>query len=254
MIDLAPVLFALLLPGPPSPPAVATPLPLQDSAAQASAAPRYETRMVKRKPFTVGTTPKLEVWVGFRPERGPYPAGSSKPCLLVSIVNRGAVPIPFDPGTLRVWARGDRGDKPLRVYSAADYEKWLRNREAFFAGLGSPPPGDQNEGRTSAVVAQPSQALEPPPNAAGVPVIVERYPTPKVPTDTNGFNHVDRMQTARGPGEGSSVDRRLMRPHTVEPGAAYAGVVYFDKTRASAIRVHLKVGDEELLFEVPRQE
>jgi hypothetical protein len=186
--------------------------PSEQAALPVSGAPTYATRWIEGTLFTIGTTPKHQVSVGWITETWQGTVGGLEPHLFVILVNRGEAPVTFDPDTIRVWARADRGDEPLRTYTVAECESEIRNKATMRQSKGS--------------------------RVNGTPPF-ERPPSPVFSPSVGG----------RWPGK---VAQGLMKMHTLEPGATYKGVVYLKKTRASALRVEVKVGDDVFLVELPR--
>lgn len=186
--------------------------PSQEPSTPVSGAPTYSTRWIEGTLFTIGTTPKHQASVGWITEPWQGTVGGLEPHLFVILVNRGVEPVTFDPDTIRVWARESRGDEPLRIFTVAESDSEIRNKVIM------------RTTRDSIVAGRPELPSRPSP--VFTPSLGRRYP--------------------------GKVAEAVMRVHTLDSGTTYRGAVYLRRTRASALRVEVKVGEDVFLVELPR--
>jgi hypothetical protein len=191
--------------------------------------------------------PAHQVWITWQVARGAVFAGGSEPHLIVSVVNQGPAPVAFDAAAIRIWERGERGDKPLRVYSAVDYERRLRSQRAMMSSL-----------RTASLSDQPQVG---PPGVYGAnspPVGNVQQPVGKYPPNTKmmgeGSSMPDQISQAGTSLNGTfvSLASTLLGSRTLDAGTTYGGAVFFAQTKAERLRVEVKVGGDDFVFELSR--
>lgn len=189
----------------------------------------YATKWVNGIPFIIGTLGELQVWVTV------YSGGD--PQALIYLVNGGSQPITFLPDRIRAL---DMGSTRIYVttFSAAEYEKKVRNKQAwqsFFYGLAAGI-GNKPQPQTSRVeITGPhgtfySGRITSWPSAADYAAARERREA-----------RLSAM-TAQLQASFTAMAATLARNHTLDPGSYYGGVVHFSRLKGQAVALEIPFG------------
>ncbi len=210
----------------------------------------YENRWTNGTAFVVGSTDDLQLWVAFTIGRDPQ--------ALVYVVNASDRRITFSPESITATAvrttREGVTRASVKAFSAADYEKKVRNKQAWQAAL---------YGAAAAMANQPQpqhgtfsggySAYRP--YQPGAQVVgsfygqITRWPT--AADYAAARERTGAQIQAMGDQLRASFDAMsatLMRTHTLETGSYYGGVVHFSRFRGE--RISLAIPLDGHLFQV----
>lgn len=211
----------------------------------------YELRWANGTAFVIGSTEDLQVWVAFTAGRDPQ--------ALVYVVNASDRRITFAPEAIRATAvRSTKsGVSRLAVgtFSATDYEKKVRNKQAWQAFLHGAAAGMANQpqpqresfsgGYSSYRPFQPGSQLH-----GSFYGQITRWPTA---ADYAAARERTAAQVnAMGEQLRASFDAMaatLMRTHTLEPNSFYGGIVHFERFRGERVILTIPFGGSAFVTE-----
>ncbi|KAB2848302.1 MAG: hypothetical protein F9K44_11205 [Hyphomicrobiaceae bacterium] len=206
----------------------------------------YEVRWVSGTSFVIGATEDLQLWVAFTTGRDPQ--------AFLYLVNGGEEPITFAPDRIRTTA-GSLGRKglsraPVRVFSASEYEKKVRTKQAWRAALHGAAVGLANQPRPRTSSYQGTFDAHQPlradsytygsfagqithwPSAADYAAAGQR--------SAAQIHAMDRQLQASF----QAIAQSLLRTHTLMPGSYYGGIVHVARFRGQKLLLEIPFGDE----------
>jgi hypothetical protein len=224
---------------------------LGPAGAQNRSSVEYEVRWANGTAFVIGSTEDLQVWVAFAAGRDPQ--------ALVYIVNASDRRITFAPESIQATAvrstNAGLSRLPVSTFSAADYERKVRNKQAWqaflygaAAGMANQPQPQQESvsgGYSSYRQLQPGSQLH-----GSFYGQITRWPT--AADYTAARDRTAAQVNAMGEQLHASFDAMaatLMRTHTLEPNSYYGGIVHFERFRGERVILTIPLGGSVFVTE-----
>lgn len=211
----------------------------------------YEVRWANGTSFVIGSTADLQVWVAFTAGRDAQ--------ALVYIVNASDRRITFTPESIQATAvrstKAGVSRLPVSTFSAPDYERKVRNKQAWqaflygaAAGLANQPQPQQESfsgGYSSYRPFQPGSQLH-----GSFYGQITRWPT--AADYAAARDRTAAQVNVMGEQLRASFDAMaatLMRTHTLEPNSYYGGIVHFERFRGQRVTLTIPFGGSVFVTE-----
>ncbi|KAB2963663.1 MAG: hypothetical protein F9K16_06170 [Thermoanaerobaculia bacterium] len=206
----------------------------------------YEVRWVNGTSFVIGATEELQLWAAFTTGRDPQ--------AFLYLVNGGGAPITFSPERIRatVGSQGRKGPSrsTVRVFSAAEYEKKVRTKQAWKAALHGAAVGLANQPRVQTSTFQGDfdshQPLRPENYTYGsFAGQITRWPSAAVYAAASQRSAAQiHAMDSQLQASFQAIAASLLRTHTLMPGSYYGGIVHVARFRGQKLLLEVPFGDK----------